>query len=214
MRPIMLKPIFGATAAVLFAVAAAAPAAAVDRSNPDWPCVQAKVEKLTSAQIWDGPPVDDIKNWWEDKEVGKLVRYVTTRRVTMEEAEAAITKFAEAMPEGAERDNRLTLLFAGILDETNKVRSSVVDGIERFQQRQVARAKRLEEQSSEMAKLRKELGKEASKSEKLSELQDKYDWNARVFQERQANIPVACEIPVEIEQRAFALGRAIRFHMS
>ena len=41
-----------------------------------------------------------------------------------------------------------------------------------------------------------------------------YDWDARVFKEREANLPLACEIPVEIEQRAFALGRAIRFHMS
>ena len=48
----------------------------------------------------------------------------------------------------------------------------------------------------------------------IDALQEKYDWNARVFKERQDNIPLACEIPVEIEQRAFALGRTIRFHMS
>ena len=48
----------------------------------------------------------------------------------------------------------------------------------------------------------------------MSALQEKFDWNARVFKERQDNIPLACEIPVEIEQRAFAVGRTIRFHMS
>ena len=48
----------------------------------------------------------------------------------------------------------------------------------------------------------------------IEALQEKFDWNARVFTERQDNIPLACEIPVEIEQRAFAVGRTIRFHMS
>jgi hypothetical protein len=46
------------------------------------------------------------------------------------------------------------------------------------------------------------------------EAQTRYDWDARVFQERQQNIPVACEIPVLIEQRVFALAQAIRALMS
>lgn len=196
------------------ALACSTTAFAAETVSSDWPCVQRKVEKLTSAQIWDGPPVDDIKNWWEDKEVSKLVRYIVSRRNSMEDAEAAIEKFAATMPEGKERDRRLTLLFAGVLQETNNIRSSVVNGIERFQQRQVGRAKKLEEQSSELVSLRKRLDAGEDVSKEIDDLQGRYDWNARVFKERQDNIPVACELPIEIEQRAFALGRAIRFHMS
>jgi hypothetical protein len=199
---------------VALSLAIATPALAVDTANPDWPCVQRKVEKLTSAQIWDGPSVDDVKKWWEDAEVGKLVRIVVSRRIPIEKAEEAIQKFADTMPEGAERDKRLTLLFAGVLDETNKVRSSVVSGIERFQRRQVARAKRLEGQSSEISKLSRRAAKGEDVTGQIEALTEKYDWNARVFKERQDNIPLACEIPVEIEQRAFAIGRTIRFHMS
>ncbi|MCH9807881.1 MAG: hypothetical protein K0U74_09125 [Alphaproteobacteria bacterium] len=208
------------TAALLAAVVLApaifapAPSLAADAANPDWPCVQRKVEKLTSAQIWDGPPVDDVKGWWNDKEVNKLVRYAISRRVPMDEVEAAITKFAETMPEGPERDKRLTLLFAGVLDQTNTVRSSVVNGIEKFQRRQVARAKKLERDSSKLAQLRHGKSLEDAVPENVQKLQKQYDWDARVFKERQDNIPLACEIPVEIEQRAFAVGRAIRFHMS
>jgi len=36
----------------------------------------------------------------------------------------------------------------------------------------------------------------------------------RVFSERQQSLPLACEVPVLIEQRLFALGRDIRQHMS
>jgi len=192
----------------------AAPAFAVDTANPDWPCVQRKVLKLTSAQIWDGPAVDGITNWWEDKEVSKLVRVVVSRRVPMEKVEEVIQNFAESMPAGKQRDKRLTLLFAGVLDETNKVRSSVVSGIERFQRRQVGRSKRLQEQSSEIAALRAGASNGEDLTGQIEALQEKFDWNARVFKERQDNIPLACEIPVEIEQRAFAVGRTIRFHMS
>jgi hypothetical protein len=35
-----------------------------------------------------------------------------------------------------------------------------------------------------------------------------------VFQERQQNIPIACEIPVLVEQRIFALAQSIRALMS
>ena len=189
-------------------------ALAVDTANPDWPCVQRKVENLTSAQIWDGPNVDQMTDWWEDKEATKLARYIISRRLPMDEVEVAITKFAEAIPEGEERDKRLTIVFAAVLSESNKVRTSIVKGIERFQRRQVARSERLELQSSELSKLRTELGRNAGRDPKVVKLQGEFDWNARVFKERQDNLPLACEIPVEIEQRAFAVGRALRFHMS
>lgn len=208
----LLRPLI--VVAALSVMAVPPSAYAVDTSNPDWPCVQRKVEKLTSAQIWDGPDVDDVRNWWEDKEATKLARYIITRRVDLGDAEAAIAKFAEAIPEGEERDKRLTTVFAAVLEESNKVRSSIVAGIERFQKRQVGRSQRLEQQSTELSKLRRELGRAASENPEFAKLQEEYDWNARVFKERQDNLPLACEIPVEIEQRAFAVGRALRFHMS
>ncbi|MBU1209958.1 MAG: hypothetical protein KJ587_01635 [Alphaproteobacteria bacterium] len=187
---------------------------AAEEANSNWPCVQRKVDKLTSAQIWDGPPVDDIRNWWEDKEVSKLVRYLISRRIPIEEAETAIAKFAGSTPEGPERDKRLTLLFAGILQESNSVRSSIVNGIERFQERQLARAAKLKEESSKLAELHKRRAAGEDVADEINKAQELYDWDARVFKEREDNIPLACEIPVEIEQRAFGLGRAIRFHMS
>lgn len=185
-----------------------------EQAKSNWPCVQRKVDTLTSAQIWDGPPVDDIRDWWKDKEVSKLVRYLLSRRIPMEEAEAAVAKFAESMPEGEERDKRLTLLFAGILQETNTARAGIITGIERFQDRQFARAEKLREESTAIAELKKRLGAGEKVEDEITKAQEEYDWNARVFKEREDNVPIACEIPIEIEQRAFGLGRAIRFHMS
>ncbi|MEQ8823610.1 MAG: hypothetical protein RIC14_04465 [Filomicrobium sp.] len=196
------------------AVCVTTPAISADTSNPNWPCVQRKVETLTSAQIWDGPPVDEIKNWWEDREIGKLARYVITRRVSMEEVEQAIEKFANTIPEGKERDKKLTILFAGVLDETNTVRKRIMNSIELFQSRQLARAAELEREGTQLAELHKKRQAGTDVSAELAKAQKEYDWNARIFKEREEAVPVACEIPVDIEQRAFAVGRTIRFHMS
>lgn len=196
------------------ASASAAPGAPSATAYPDWPCVQHKVPTLTSTQIWDGPPVEDIKEWWNDPGAAKLVPVLVSRRVPMADALKAIEAYAKDLPE-AERDKRLTVLFAGVLARTNETRASVINGIERFQRRQRARAEELERQGLELARLHKEQqagGGEAAEK-KLAEAQERYDWDARVFQERQQNIPLACEIPVMIESRIFELARAIRSHM-
>lgn len=196
------------------APALAAPGGPAPGAYPDWPCVQHKVPTLTSTQIWDGPPVEDIKEWWNDPGAVKLVPILVSRRVPIADAEKAIEAYAKELPE-AERDKRLTVLFAGVLARTNEVRASVVNGIERFQRRQRARAEELERQGIEIAKLHKEKdagGGEAAEK-KLADAVERYDWDARVFQERQQNVPLACEIPVMIESRVFDIGRAIRSHM-
>ncbi len=201
---------------LIFAMAWLLPASAATSAdaNANWPCVQHKVEVLTSAQMWDGPPVDDIKDWWKDDEVRKLVPVLVSRRVEMDKIEAAIDALAKATPEGEARDRRLTLLFAGALEETNKVRRQVIAGIERFQVRQRARATRLEEQGIELAELHKRAEKGEVEAPKVDTAQEAYDWNARVFKERQDNLPLACEIPQLIESRIFALAQAIRARMS
>jgi hypothetical protein len=194
------------------APARAAPGSTSATAYPDWPCVQHKVPTLTSAQIWDGPAVEDVKEWWNDPGAVKLVPILVSRRVPIADAEKAIESYAKELPE-AERDKRLTVLFAGVLARTNESRAAVLGGIERFQRRQRARAEELERQGLELAKLHKDAAADEATAKKLAEAQERYDWDARVFQERQQNIPLACEIPVLIESRIFEIGRAIRAQM-
>lgn len=202
--------------ALLFALAAAAsslPAgAAGEKEHPDWPCVQRKVVTLTSTQIWDGPTVEEIKDWQADADVTKLVPGLVSRRIPLDEAVAAIKALADRIPPGA-RDEAMKRMFAGVLVRINEERSSVIAGVERYQKRQRTRAEEIERQSSEIIKL-KEAAKDDASRKALAEAEEKFKWDTRIFQERQQNIPVACEIPVQIEQRAFELGRAIRTHMS
>lgn len=190
----------------------ATPALAADAGNPDWPCVQRKVGLLTSAQFWDGPQVDGLSSWQADERISQLLPVLLSRRVPLETAATAIADFASAQGE-PERDETLKGLFAGLLASANSERNVVMGGIERFQQRQRARAREIERQGAEIHHLKERAAQDESARNALKLAEDKYNWDVRVFSERQQSLPLACEIPVLIEQRLFALGREIRSHM-
>lgn len=187
-----------------------------DDSNADWPCVQRKVMTLTAAQIWDGPPIDDIKGWDDNEKISDLIPILESRRVSLDDADKAIKEFAESYPE-TERDKMLTLLFAGFLSSINSDRQFVIRRVEEFQRRQTARSKELEREGIKLAEANQEIPATEQlgpRDATLSPQQQEYNWNARIFQERQQNLTVACEIPVLIEQRAFEIARTIRQQMT
>src|SRR5215831_1088683 len=188
-------------------------ALAAEAANPDWPCIQRKVATLTSAQMWDGPAVDDLTAWRDNEEMGKLIAVLVSRRVPLEQAAASITQFAAAQPQD-KRDEALKLLFAGLLSTFNTDRATVMNGIERFQRRQKARAAEIERQDAELRQLKERATTDEKARTELATAEDKHNWDIRVFTERQQSLPLACEVPVIIEQRLFELGRQIRTHMS
>lgn len=188
-------------------------AVAAEAATADWPCVQRKIATLTSAQMWDGPLVDDVAHWRDDPEMTRLIAVLASRRIPLEQATAAIAKFADAQPP-QRRDDALKLLFAGLLSTVNSDRAVVVSGIERFQRRQKARATEIERQGVLIRQLKERAASDENARGALTAAEERYNWDARVFSERQQSLPLACEVPVLIEQRLFELGRAIRARMS
>ncbi len=200
-------------------LAVAASTAAQSAGQPessDWPCVQRKVMILTSTQLWDGPPTEDLKAWEDDGEIKNLADVLESRRVPLEDAEKAVKAFAEKQPAN-QRDEKLTLLFASLLTKINEDRKFVIKQIIRFQKRQEARSLEVQRQGRELAEKKQAIPAEdqvTSMQMTLTPEQQKYQWDARVFQERQHNLTMACEIPVLIEQRAYEIGRLIRAQMT
>jgi hypothetical protein len=198
---------------VLVVSLAASSAIAAESANPDWPCVQRKVVTLTAAQMWDGPAVDGLVQWSDNEAIRKLVALLASRRVSIEDAAATVERFAAAQPQD-KRDDALKLVFAGLLSTINSDRRAVMSGIERFQQRQRGRAAELERQGAVIRQLKERAATDERVRPELAAAQERYDWDARVFGERQQSLPLACEVPVLIEQRLFELGREIRSRMS
>jgi hypothetical protein len=100
-----------------------------------------------------------------------------------------------------------------LLASANSERNLVMAGIERFQQRQRGRAHEIERQGAEIHHLKERAAQDEGARNDLKVAEDKYNWDVRVFTERQQSLPLACEVPVLIEQRLFELGREIRSHM-
>ena len=173
--------------------------AAAQPTGFDWPCVQAKVPTLTPAVVWAGPPFEEGLDWEMDVEVASLVERLSQRRVPEEEALAEIGAFAAGADAG-----RLTLLFAGLFERMNAERSDVVAGIERYARRQISEADRIRAQASALERRRGEAG-----AEEIAAAEDDLAWAIRVFDDRRDALGYACEVPRLIEQRLFALGRAI-----
>lgn len=205
MRGTLIATLALATAAI---GSATAPVWA-DRNDPDWPCPQRRVPTLSAGQIWDGPSLDGATAWQQDAAAKKLIATLASRRIPQPEAVEALKAYAASLPQ-AERAAKLTQLFAGLLSTVNQERSSVIAGILRFEQRQRGRAKELEREGTRIAELKPKAEKDEKARAELDNAQQLFDWNVRVFQERQANTPIACEIPVLMESRIFDMAREIR----
>jgi hypothetical protein len=209
-------PKVGDTAPSDLAPAEAKPEAASGAAgSPDWPCVQRKMPMISAGQIWDGPPIDGVKGWENDNKIQELTSYLVSRRVSLDDAGKAIKEFAQSQP-AAERDKKLTELFASVLSKINADRQFVMSRIEVFQRRQKARADEIQREGDKLAQLNQTIpaDEEAGPRDvKLTPEQTEYNWNARIFQERQQNLTVACEIPILIEQRVYEIAKLIRAQM-
>jgi hypothetical protein len=181
-------------------------AMAADPRYPDWPCVQAKVPELSIAAVWDGPSIEHAqKVWQDDPTIGSLVARLAARRIPINEAQKNIEDFLAAA--GAEKAEKGVLLFAGLFETLNHQRTAVMNGLERLQRRQKELADRIK---AEVASVRELQDKSEQDQAKIDELNSGIEWSTRIYDDRRKSVSYACEVPVIIERRLFALGRTIR----
>jgi len=192
--------------AIAIALASPSPSLAADPRYPDWPCNQIKVPEMSVAAVWAGPPIDDVDSIWEqDAAVRNLVAQLAARRTPLEDAEKIIADTITGDP--AERQRKAKLIFAGLFKELNHERSEVMNGIERFSRKQKEFADQVRSTILQLRELQNTPGHDQTK---VDELISRVEWDTRIFDERSKTIGYVCEVPVLIEQRLFALARAIQ----
>ncbi|TBN40354.1 hypothetical protein EYE42_08095 [Paracoccus subflavus] len=184
----------------------AGPAWAAPGADPEWPCIQRKQPHLSLGQVWTGPVPDErATQLARDPQIDALAARLEQRRLPIEEAEAEIARFAA----GAD-DARLTALMVAIMGKIEPDRTALIEGIARYGQGQVELARRIEERRAAMSEL--EAAAEPD-FDAIDAAEEALDWDQRIFTERQQSLTYVCETPVILEQRAFALGRAIAGHL-
>jgi hypothetical protein len=181
-------------------------AAMVDPRFPDWPCQQIKVPELSVAAMWAGPPIDDVgTSWSNDPKLKELVIKLAARRTPLEDAEKDIVAFVTGSAD--EKAAKAKLLFAGLFATLNHERTEVMDGIERFSRRMKEFADVLRADAQALRTAHDAPGQD---EKKLQELVSQLEWKTRVFDDRRKTTAYACEVPVLIDQRLFALSRMIQ----
>ena len=100
----------------------------------------------------------------------------------------------------------LSALMLAIFDRVEPHRAALMDGIARYGRKQVDLAARIEGHRHEMARLE---AIDPPDFDAIDAQEEQLDWDMRIFQDRQQALTYVCETPVILEQRVFALGRAI-----
>ena len=185
---------------------AAQPASAADPRYPDWPCAQAKVPEVSLAAVWAGPSVDDVAGKWKDNaEISALVARLSARRTPIEDAEAQIAKFLSTA--GTNKSEAGKKLFAGVFETLNAQRSSVMSGLERTTRKQREAAGKIRADTAALHDLQDAATPDQAKIDALA---NQVGWQTHIFEDRSKVIRFVCDVPNAIDQRIFALGRAIQ----
>jgi hypothetical protein len=192
--------------AAALASAASQSSAAGRSADPDWPCVQRLVPRLSAGLFWTGPGIDNTTQWQKEPNVVALVEKITPRKVTADQGKDAIGAFVQGA--GEDKPRLLALAFAGLLEETNRQRSELIARIQDFARRQ-----------RDLADIASRAGEELSKippdatgddAERRKDLEQRRQYVSLAFQESQRTVRYACEAPVQLESRLGEYARALQ----
>lgn len=178
--------------------------AAAPNADPDWPCQQVLVPVLSAEMLWRGPPVEKAGDWRADPDVAALVRRIAPRDVTAEDGQAAISAFVATL--GADKARRVTLVFAGLLDETNRDRSDVIERLRDLGRRQRNLAALIDRLTAELdAAPAQPQGTTAAQTD----LQERWSFTSRSYAELQRTMRYACEVPRTLDARLGAYAHTL-----
>lgn len=192
-------------ALALLALAASSPALAQPKSDPDWPCAQRRTPDISLAAVWSGPDLASAGPWTDDQDAATLAVQLASRRTPLDQVGGLVDAFAKEA--GAEAKTRLVRVFAGVYEIISLERAKVVDGITRYARGQQRLAERLREEGDALGKAKD--SPEATETRETKELEEKLNWDTRIFEERSRSLAYVCETPVLLEQRVFEIGRQI-----
>lgn len=179
----------------------------------DWPCVQVKVPDISPGMMWSGPALEgENADWRKSALAQEAAKKAVIRRYTDEEVAAFVSEFAAALKPD-EKERELTRLFAAAFDSISSERREVIHGIERFTRRQRELAETVNEIRKEYDTLKAIKEPTAEQLAAQEEALQRFNWQTRIFDDREKSTKYACEVPTLLEQRLFLISREIGKHL-
>ncbi|MHA6345980.1 hypothetical protein [Roseivivax sp. CAU 1761] len=191
--------------AAALALGLAGPLAAADYSDPTWPCIQRKVERLSPGLMWPEtgaapPELPDAQR----AAVADLAEALALRRVDLEEAETRIAAFTEA--HGGD-PAVLGVVFQRVFDTLSQRRQKIMAGIAEFSTGQIGLSERIDAARADM-----ETAMAAAEPDydRVDRLEEQLDWDQRIYTDRQRTLTYICETPVLLEKRLYAIAQLLQ----
>jgi hypothetical protein len=193
---------------VLVVSALSVPAQAYEPKK-DWPCVQVKVPELSPAMMWAGPELTGpAEEWRKSPNAGATAKKLIVRRYDEAQVAAFIAAFSKQLSRD-ERQVEMTRLFAASFDLVAAERRDVIAGIERFTKRQRELADNVRKTRAELeASLKNQDPSEQQLAERR-EIEERLNWQTRIFDDREKSTRFVCEVPTLLEKRLFLIAREI-----
>jgi hypothetical protein len=195
-----MRSLLRTTLAAWVVMGIAGSALAADPSDPEWPCIQRKVEHLSIGVMWPHPLPAEMDALPEDLE--GVAAQLALRRVSEEEAAALLSEVANAHPDfGPDEYGRL---YQEVFEHIDRQRADIIGGIGRYARNQTRLSTEIEDLRAEMAALE---AAEPPDFDRMDEVEAETDWRIRVFRDRNRALTYVCESPVLLEQRAYAIAQ-------
>jgi hypothetical protein len=175
----------------------------------DWPCIQVKVPELSPAMMWAGPDLNGASaDWRKNPNVESTAKKLIVRRYTDDQVAKFIKQY-KANIRGSGNQLALTQLFAAAFHLASAERKDVIAGIERFTRRQRELANQIHKTRQELeASLEIQDPSDKELSERR-EIEERLNWQTRIFDDREKSTKYVCEVPTLIEKRLFLIAREV-----
>ncbi|MEO9873540.1 MAG: hypothetical protein ABJM26_16955 [Anderseniella sp.] len=193
---------------VLAAFALSVPAQAYEPKK-NWPCVQVKVPELSPAMMWAGPELTgSAAEWRKSPKAGSTAKKLIIRRYSEEQVAEFVATFATQLG-GDERQVEMTRLFAASFDLVAAERRDIIAGIERFTKRQRELADTVRKTRAELEVSLKNQNPSDQQLAARREIEERLNWQTRIFDDREKSTRFVCEVPTLLEKRLFLIAREI-----
>jgi len=202
--------------AALALLLSATAAAAQPKTDPTWPCVQRKVETLSPGQFWTGPDIASAGDWGDDSDAAALAQTIASRRTDLSQVDPLLDAYVGKL--GADKDAKdkaLTRVYAGVFEVINGERDKVMGGIARYAQGQRRMAERIRDEADKISQVKDapSQGDATELPKDQTDLESKFAWDRRIFQERSQSLTYVCEVPQLLEQRLGEIAKRIQAHL-
>lgn len=189
-----------AATSLFFLLLAAGQVAAAGFTDPDWPCIQRKVENLSFGLMWPHPVEEEAL----PPDARDLAALLSLRRVSLDEAQEYVRAYVEDHPETGSRE--LGGIFRKVFDNLAGDRRRVMNGIANYAQSQTALSEKIDTARSEMETL---LAASSPDFDRVDALEKQVDWDERIFKDRRRSLTYVCETPVLLEKRIYAIAQML-----